>query len=116
MVVGAGDLRERLSFQSREPIDDGYGNRVSGDFVEQFACAARIQPLKGGEGVQAARLQGTQPVILTIRSSLQAKQVTTAWRAVDARRGAIYNITSLANMDERGVMIDLLAVSGGASG
>lgn len=115
-MAGAGDLRERLSFERREAVDDGYGNPVSGDFVSVFVCAARIQPLKGGEGVQAARLAGTQPVVLFIRSSLQSRQVTTAWRAVDTRRGTVFNITSLANMDEKNAMIEILATSGEAAG
>lgn len=115
-MAGAGELRERLSFQRRLAVDDGYGNPVSGDWTEQFTCAARIQPLKGGEGVQAARLSGTQPVILAIRLSVAARQVTTSWRAVDVRRGTIYNLTSLANMDERGAMLEILAVSGEADG
>lgn len=115
-MAGAGDLRGRLSFQRRLATDDGYGNPVSGEWSEQFVCAARIQPLKGGEDVQAARLAGTQPVILAIRLSAAARLVTTAWRAVDTRRGTIYNLTSLANMDERGAMLEILAAAGKAEG
>ncbi|MCX5478454.1 head-tail adaptor protein [Kaistia geumhonensis] len=114
--MGAGDLRERLSFQKRAAIDDGFGNPVSGPFVEQFVVWGRIQYLKGGEGVQAARLAGTQPVILHVRASRQTRTISPDWRAVDARRGTIFNITAAANMDERNVMIEILASSGEASG
>lgn len=109
----AGKMRERLSFQMRQAVDDGYGNEQSGGFVEQFNCSAEVIPLKGGEGVMQSRLTGSQPVIIRIRSGAAAKLVTTGWRAVDARNaGRIYNITAVANMDQKNAYLDIMAVSG----
>ncbi|WP_336800805.1 phage head closure protein [Kaistia sp. MMO-174] len=114
--MSAGELRERVAFDRRAAVDDGYGNMVAGDWQEQFVVWARIQPLKGGEGVQAARLAGTQPVIIRVRSSSSTRQIRTDWRARDARIGTLFNITSMANMDEKGAYLDLLATSGEAVG
>lgn len=114
--MSAGELRERVAFDRRAVVDDGYGNTVSGDWQEQFVVWARIQPLKGGEGVQAARLAGSQPVVIRIRLSSHARQISTEWRARDARVGTLFNITSMANMDEKGAYLDVLATSGVAVG
>lgn len=113
--MGAGELRERVAFDRRAAADDGYGNQVS-SWEEQFVVWARVQPLKGGEGVQAARLAGTQPVIIRVRQSSNTIQITSDWRARDARKGTLFNITSMANMDEKGAYLDVLATSGGAVG
>jgi head-tail adaptor len=115
----AGELRERVAFEARmTPSRDDYGNVVTGEWREQFQCAARLQPTKGigNESVQAARLSGTQPMIIRVRLSSQTKRITGEWRARDTRRGTIFNIRSMANMDERGAYLDLLCMSGEAEG
>ncbi len=57
-------MREKLHLQKRAMVDDGYGNEVAGDFVTVFTAPAELVPMRGGEGVQAARLTGTQPYIV----------------------------------------------------
>jgi head-tail adaptor len=119
-VKGAGDLRERVTFQRRGELSDGFGNEQAGAWMDQFTVAARVQPRLGGEEVIAARLAGTQPLIITVRSSSDTKQVTSAWRAYDARAGLtadgeplrLFNIRSFANVDERGAYIDFLVQEG----
>lgn len=112
-------LRERFAFDARpdltsdSPPSDGYGN-VEGDFEEQFSVAARLRPLRGGESVLASRLSGVQPVIIQVRVSDNTRMITTAWRARDVRRGTLYNITAISNMDERNEFFDILATSGAA--
>lgn len=111
-MPGASRLREKLRFEAREAkADDGYGNRED-VWSEQFVSSARVQPLKGSETVIASRLAGVQPAIISIRSGRCAKQVAPGWRAVDCRSGAIYNIRSLANFDERNRMIEMTAEGG----
>ena len=115
MTIGTGKLRERVAFDRRVEIDDGAGNTV-GEFVEQFAVAARVMPLKGSEAVQAARLAGRQPVVITIRMCRQAREIGPEWRARNTRTGAIYAITAPpSNMDERGQFLDILATVGEAA-
>ncbi|QPC43492.1 phage head closure protein [Kaustia mangrovi] len=111
----AGRLRERLTFQRRAPIDDGYGNPVTGDWEDRFTVAARVKPSKGGETVLARRLQGVQPVVITVRSSTETRSVTPDWRAVDARTGTVYALRSAADMVEKNAYIEMLAESGVAS-
>lgn len=114
-MVKATLLREHLVFERRGDVIDGYGN-VKGDWLEQFSLWARVTPLKGGEAVIAERMQGSQPVVIRVRHSVQSARVDSSWRARDTRTGRTYNITSAANMDERREFIDILAVSGGADG
>lgn len=113
---GIPKLREKLHFQRREIVDDGYGNEVSGDFATVFTAAAELIPLTGSEPVIAARLTGVQPYIIRIRSHVAAREVATSWRAVDARNGArVFNITSAANIDEKNAYIDMMATQGVAA-
>jgi SPP1 family predicted phage head-tail adaptor len=114
--MSAGELRGRIAFDRRAVVDDSYGNTVAGDWQEQFVVWARIQPLKGGEGVQAARLAGSQPVVIRVRLSSSTRQIGADWRARDARKGTLFNITSMANMDEKNAYLDVLATSGVAVG
>lgn len=112
----AGKLREKLHFQRRAIVDDGFGNEQSGDWETVFTTAAELKPLKGSEPVIASRLSGVQPFIIQIRSCRDARDATTAWRAVDARNPArIFNITSVANFDEKNAYLDLMAVQGVAT-
>lgn len=97
----AGSLRERVAFDVRLPIDDGYGNTVSGFFEQQFECAAEFRPRGGSEAVVAARLEGRNVFGVYIRSSIQARQITTDWRMRDARRGEVYAIRAVDGITDR---------------
>lgn len=111
--MAAGGMRARLSFERRAYADDGAGNaEEAGPFEAQFFRAARLVPLKGGEGVIASRLAGRQPVAIEVRSDIDTRTITTAWRAVDARSGALYNIRSIADMEQRGRWLTLMCEAG----
>ncbi|QIG68371.1 head-tail joining protein [Rhizobium phage RHph_Y3_56_1] len=113
---GAGTLREKLLFQCRAIVDDGFGNEQSGDWETKFAAAAELIPLKGGEPVLAARLTGVQPYIIRIRSCTDARAVTSAWRAVDARhQSRSFNITAAVDPDNKNAWLDLMATQGVAT-
>lgn len=108
----AGALRERLHFQRPSMADDGFGNLVpGGDFQTQFTVSAALQPLKGTEAVTAARLEGRQPYVVTIRQSAQTRQVNSHWRMVDARDATrVFEITAPpADPDMRNAWLQLLA-------
>lgn len=85
--MAAGDLRYRLAFQKDTVIVDEFGNPIGGGFATQFTTAAYLKPLKGGEEVMAGRLAGTQTFVCRVRSSGASREITTDWRAVDARAG-----------------------------
>jgi head-tail adaptor len=111
-VTNAGHLGERLAFQKRVATTDGYGN-AEGAWQTRFTVAARVQPLKGGEAVLSARLSGVQPVIIVVRMSSHTKQITAGWRAVDARTGTVYALTSpAADMEERRMYLTVAGTIG----
>lgn len=113
--MAAGSLREKVKCQKRAIVDDGYGNEVSGDFADQFTVSARIKPLRGGESVISQRLQGVHVAVVTVRSSSYTRQITTAWRLINARdTSKVYNIRDVSP-DERGAYIDLLCELGPAT-
>lgn len=108
--VGAGALRFLFAFDKRVGVDDGYGN-TTGDFSEVFRSAAGIVGLKGGEAVQASRLEGRQPYLLTIRYSAAAAQITTDWRCRDIRGGKTYAVTTHVPRPRKDY-IDMIVVEG----
>lgn len=108
----AGSLNHRITFQKREEIDDGYGG-VRGDWVDKFDEPARLKPRMGSETVIASRLQGIQPYTLVVYSSVRTRQVTSAWRAKNARTGTVYDITSIINPDENDAFLEMLVIDKG---
>lgn len=102
-----GQLRERVAFEYRATVDDGLGNEEAGDWTPGFTVAARIAPARGAESIQAARLAGKQPVLITVRSSTQTREVGLSWRARDVRKGTLYNIRSIVNPDEQNKYLDM---------
>ncbi|MDW9416420.1 head-tail adaptor protein [Sinorhizobium medicae] len=109
----AGKLRSRLHFQQRTTGDDGYGGIIVGDFATVFTDAAEIIPRMGSEAVLGARLQGLQPVTIRVRSHVATRALGATWRAVDARSGAVYAITSPpVNVSQKNDYIDMLATIG----
>lgn len=112
-MTTAGDLRESVHLQVRSQETDELGN-VIGDFATQFTIPARIKVLKGGEEVMAGRLASVQTAVITGRYQPALAAITTDWRAVDARRGTIFNIRSITPT-ARGDFIDLLCQSGVAT-
>ncbi|MCO6423834.1 head-tail adaptor protein [Sinorhizobium meliloti] len=112
-ATGAGSLRSKLNFQQRTVGDDGFGNEIVGDFATVFTDAAEIIPRMGSEAVMGARLQGLQPVTIRVRSHVATRDLDATWRAVDARSGAVYAITSPpVNVDQKNAFIDMLATIG----
>lgn len=96
----AGDLRERVRFDRPAAMDDGAGNAVQG-WEAAFVRAAMYLMRPGSEAVTAARLDGRQPVTIIVRYDNGTRTITPAWRAVDERSGAVYNVRAAADMDRR---------------
>lgn len=110
----AGQLKERFAFDKRNDVTDGYGN-MQAEWIEHHRCSARRQMLRGGENVIAARMQGTQPAVITIRSCVKAKEITTDWRARDVRTGETFNVRTVSPSEDRSY-IDILCESGVSHG
>jgi len=112
--ITASDLRDRVSLEKREEIDDGYGG-VVGQWVTQFERNACILLSKGGETVIAARLQSVQPALIIVRYDAETAAITAAWRLIETRSGTVYNIRTVADMERRGRFITMLCESGVAT-
>lgn len=113
----AGALRERVHCQFAAGGDDGWGGQPlpgAGEFATQFTIAAGMRPRTGGEEVDAARLGGRQPFVVTVRNTSQSRQITTAWRLVDARNAnRVLAVTSPpADPDGKNQWLEFLAVEG----
>ncbi len=112
--ITANDLRDRVSLEKREEIDDGYGGTV-GAWVPQFERNACILLSKGGETVIASRLQSIQPALIIVRYDAETATITAAWRLIETRSGTVYNIRTSADMERRGRFITMLCESGVAT-
>lgn len=97
----AGSLREKVAFDTRAAVDDGYGNEAAGDFIEQYACSAEFRPRGGSEAVIAARLEGRNIFGVYIRSTVNARLITTDHRMRDVRRGTAYAIRAVYSITDR---------------
>lgn len=113
--MSAPDLRARVTFAKRVDQIDAYGV-TTGAWQNQFTVRARIWPRLGGETVIASRLQGTQPVTITVRQSSQTSLVGTDWKAINERTGVQYAVRSIVDPDERNAdhdrYLDLLCETG----
>ena len=87
-----GELSRRVTFRQRAL--DANQDRL-GPFSDIVSRAARVQPLRGGEAVQSARLEGQQPVVIYVRRDATTKTIDNSFQAVDARDPTIvWDITS----------------------
>lgn len=102
-----GQLDRRVTFQQRAAGTNGVRD---GDWQTVVTRDARIQPLKGGETVQAARMAGRQPVIITVRRDSLTKTIDNAWRAIDARDATLVWDVSSKIVTEDLVWVEVQAV------
>ena len=81
--------------------------QVIQDWVLRFTVAAHVLYLRGSEAVMQARLQSKNPVIITVRASSQAHNITSEWRAkVDGRT---FDIREDPRPDQRRRRLEMLA-------
>lgn len=107
----AGDLKDRYTLQQRQTSALVGGLNKPGGWSVGFTVWAQTQFLHGTEAVQSARLQGVQPVIITVRASSQTRPIDNTWQAVDARDPSrVFNITGAEISPDR-AWVQLLAVT-----
>lgn len=115
-ILPSGELDQRFRFDVRvDNAGDGAGNFQDVWAPDVGPVWTKRQYLHGSEAVQAARLAGEQPVLLTVRASSDSRRITTDHRAVNVRTGETYNITAVNPTADRAA-IELLATSGVATG
>lgn len=109
--MAAGAMRDRVRLERRTTVSDGYGNS-RGEWSSAFERAAEIRPLKGGEGVIGARLEGTQPAMVRVRFDSQTSEIKPDWRLVEVRSGTVYAIKTAADMERRREFVTMMCVAG----
>lgn len=105
---GAGQMVELVAFDKRAMVDDGYGNIVAGDWVEQSRHRAKFIYLRGSEAVMAGRMESRESIVIQVRNCQDTRQIDAAWQARDVRRGTPYNVRTVEEDRSRAV-IDILA-------
>jgi SPP1 family predicted phage head-tail adaptor len=109
--ITASDLRDRVSLEKQEEVDDGYGG-TTGQWVAQFERDACILLSKGGETVIASRLQSIQPALIIMRFDAETSTITADWRLIETRSGIMFNIRTSADMERRGRWWTMLCDAG----
>lgn len=110
-MLQAGDLDSRVTLSSPTLVADEYGNEESG-FTAQSTVWARRLDLRGGEQVMAARLQGRQLTVFTVRDSSEMRAVQPEWQLTVVRTGTTYNVRSITEVADQPGYLDLLCESG----
>ncbi|WP_074939767.1 phage head completion protein [Roseovarius indicus] len=105
------DLFESVTFD--RPTFDAHGVQT-GWSEGVYSSRAHFRYLRGSESVMAARLDGKQPVVATIRRSAVAETINSEWVMRDVRRGTTYNIRTVVPSDDRR-FLEITAESGVAT-
>lgn len=96
----AGQLQNRVAFDERETIEDGYGNEQS-SFAERFKSWAAFRSRGGSEAVVADRLEGRNLMGVYLRSTPQTRAIKADWRMRDVRTGDVYAIRIVDAVSDR---------------
>lgn len=105
-------FRVRFDKQVSVPAD---GGGVQTDWLPQFTRWSDIRPMRGGEGIQAQRLVGTQPALLIVMADSSTKQIDPSWRAVELKNNQpvhYYAIKTAADMERKNKYITMVVVEG----
>ena len=82
-------LDYHAAFSMRESVETDMGGTVD-DWVPQFSEWAGVKHLRGGESVMQARLASRNPVVITVRNSARARQITSEWQVrLRSRSGVV---------------------------
>lgn len=105
MASTVGQLRHRIQLQSRVSIANNYGERVPSGWTTYATVWARVEPVGGGEGIQAGRTVEERSYRVTIRHRSDVEGKHTILLS-DGRRLQIDNVV---NLDERGAYSEITA-------
>ena len=112
----AGDLRRRVTIQTRDTTQDAYGQQVTTWTDYLTGVPADIQALSGRELLAAQAMVAEVSHQITVRyTSLLADPIKVAAMRVvyvNASVTRYFNISAAMNVDERNKQIDLLCSEG----
>ena len=87
-------LDHRAIFSARREISDEYGG-TRDEWVPQFNEWAEVKYLRGGERIMEARLASRNPVIVSIRNSKRARQITSEWQVELRSRSGVTKVYAI---------------------
>ena len=90
----AGPLDHRAEFSLRESIEDDMGG-TRDEWALQFVEWVGVKYLRGTEAVMQARLASRNPMIVTVRNSARARQITSEWRIVLRSRSGVVLVAEI---------------------
>ena len=105
------NLDHRAEFSLRESIEDDMGG-TRAEWVLQFVEWAGVKYLRGTEAVMEARLASRNPMIVTVRNSARARQITSEWQVELRDRTGIrktYQIKEDPRPSEASGFLEMLA-------
>lgn len=111
-MPGAGDFKERVRIERRALVD---GERT-GAWETYGTERAAYTWARGSETVMAQRVQGIQPLIITLRSNASTRAISNTFRVVDARTGAIYGVEAVSPSKDGPQFVDLVCADRGMRG
>lgn len=114
-MIGAGQLRRRIAFQTRAASKDSYGSATH-LWQTVNVCWAAVEPLSAREQAVAAQTLGTVSHQITVRyqSFMADPSAVAAMRIQYGTR--LFNISGLMNQDERNRLVTILATEGANDG
>ena len=101
----AGELRHKITFQTKAQASDNMGAAGSETWSDTYADEpAAIWPLKGAEAIEGMKLEHkvTHKIRIRYRSGVTA-DMRIEWGF------QYFEIISIINPDERNIMLDILA-------
>lgn len=103
--MGAGQLRDRVTFQKEIRTPDGGGGSTK-SWGDDLTVWGQFNPERGRERLAAGRLESALGGVLKIRSSIAARALTTSHRVtIDGDR---FQIRSIANPDRRNRFLEMV--------
>ena len=110
-MIAAGDLTKLATLlEPFEAVD------ADGQIVQRYEYRGRVwcnlAPRRGGESVMQARLASRNPVVVTIRNSERARQITSEWQVeLRSRSGVtkVYQIKEDPRPVDGDAMLEMLA-------
>ena len=114
--VRAGNLRQRITIQQKIVTLDDYGQESAGWATVLADEPAQVQPMSATEFIRsnAQSMIVTHKITMRYRPEFINTQVMAGWRITMGSR--LLNIISVMNIDERNVMIEVLANEGTQDG
>lgn len=109
--MSAGQRNKRVTFQRKDKVPDGGGGFAPG-WAKLITVSARFKPERGRERVETGRVSAELTGVLTVRSSKNTRQITTADRVLI--RGVPYQIRSIDNPDQRDRDLEMTVERGAA--